>query len=70
MKKILLALTLCVVFTFTAMVSWNWAPQFAQLAHCPTWVFDCIAVVALFSALASPVIFNEGVKEFKGQQAR
>ena len=69
MKKILLSLALCFIFTMAMLVSWNWAPQFAQLTHCPTWVFDAIATVCLFAALITSCLCNEGIKELKEQNA-
>lgn len=68
MKKIIASILLCMVFTFSMLVVWNWAPQFAELTNLPTRVFDGLAAILLFAAMIMSCLFNEGREELKAKK--
>jgi len=68
MKKIL-AIILCMIFTWGACVLWNWSEAWAEATDTNPQLFDAFAAIALFAGLACSCWFNEERKKAHGQKA-
>lgn len=64
MKKIL-AILLCIIFTWGACALWNWAEVWAEATDTNAQLFDAFAALSLFAALACSCWFNEERKNGK-----
>ena len=63
MKKKILAVVLCVVFTWGACAFWAFAPALADATRTGTTLWDCLAVVSLFAGLCCSCIYNDERKK-------
>lgn len=59
MKKKLISIVLCVVFTFGAVLTWDQADVLAERFHTSDNLYEGIATVLIFAALCCSVVFNE-----------
>lgn len=67
MKKIL-AILLCIVFTWGACALWNWAEVLAEATDTNAQLFDAFAVICLFAGLICSCWFNEIRKDEKAKK--
>lgn len=62
MKKII-AVVCCVLFTLGACTVWNYAEVWAKATDTNASLFDCIAVILLFSAMCCSVFYYDQKKK-------
>jgi hypothetical protein len=67
MKKKLISIVLCVVFTFGCVLTWDQADTLAKRFNTSATPYEMAAVVLLFAALCCSVVFNEERKNTANQ---
>ena len=67
MKKKILAIVLCFVFTWGACVLWNWAEVWAEATDTNAQLFDAFAAICLFAGLACSCLYFDEKKNEKAE---